>query len=171
MRPIWSGWTMQRTTWKSKWKKKGKEENEIQVLGFMPHSLLLSDKPILFSFQSSNQLICKMSRNQEPASIISILSKGESNVQHKFSVVTAQERICWQSCVHSRSTAHAAGCLVVLRTLRWFSTIAHWRDFLINQSWAGYYNNSGIAWPTKVDLGHTPESSVLGINSRKQRSC
>lgn len=102
-----------------------------------------------------------MRRNQVPASVVSIINKGGPNVQHKFSVVTAQERICWQFCVRLWSTAHTAGCLVVLRTFRWFSTITHWRRSLTNQSCAGYYNNTGITWPTTADLGRAPESSVL----------
>ena len=84
-----------------------------------------------------------------------------------MSVVTARERICWQIYVHL-SAAHTAGCLVLLRTLRWFSTIAHWRYFLTNLVCAGYYSKSG---PLPWTLAGLQRAEYWGTDSGKQWAC
>lgn len=100
-----------------------------------------------------------MRRNQEPASRVSTTK-----------TVTAQERMCWQFCVGLWSTAHTAGCWVVVRTYRWFSTITHWRCLLTNQLCAGYYNNRHDLVPRQTSAT-LQRATFLGTDSTKHRSC
>lgn len=114
------------------------------------------------SLQTSS--ICKMKSNQVPASVVSIPNEGGPNVQHTFAPVTAPGRICWQVCVRLWSTVHTAGCLAVLRTFRWFSTITHGRCFLTNPWCAGYYTTIACLsgpWPYSRGLGLTAQSRGL----------
>lgn len=66
-------------------------------------------------------------------------------------------------CSHVEHSPHSR-CLVVLRRLRWFSAITHWRCFLTNQLWTAYCNSSGLP---QWQIGHVPERN----NSKMQRSC
>lgn len=108
-----------------------------------------------------------MRRNQVPASTVSIPNKGGPNVQHTFSMVTAQERICWQFGAGLWSSAHTPGCLVALRTFRWFSTITPRRCYLTNQLWSGYNNDSGTCWPAQWTLA----TLQRGSDGTMQQSC
>lgn len=66
------------------------------------------------------------------------------------------------------SAAHTAGCLLVLRTFGWFSTITHPRCFLTNELYAGYYNHPGMTCPATVEAARSPESTdVLWLAPRR----
>lgn len=107
-----------------------------------------------------------MRRNQAPASVVSITSKGGPSVQHKFQWWQLGENLLTDPCSPFWAQPTQQAAWFPLRTLRWFLASSHIEG--ISSQVRGVCGLLRPVWPPPWTLAGLQRAACWGTDSEKQ---